>query len=93
MAGYGEQKEDVIRRLRRIEGQIRGVQRMVTEDAYCIDVLTQVSAVNAALRACAVTLLDDHLGKCVVEAAARGGDDARVKVVEATEAIARLVRA
>ncbi|MET9606645.1 metal-sensitive transcriptional regulator [Streptomyces sp. NPDC006512] len=92
MAGYAEHKEDVIRRLRRIEGQVRGVQRMVTEDAYCIDVLTQVSAVNAALRSCAVTLLDDHLGSCVTEAVAQGGDGARVKVGEATEAIARLIR-
>ncbi|MCF3181579.1 MULTISPECIES: metal-sensitive transcriptional regulator [unclassified Streptomyces] len=93
MAGYVEQKEDVIRRLRRIEGQVRGVQRMVAEDVYCIDVLTQVSAINAALQSCAVTLLDEHLNCCVTEAIAQGGDRARVKVGEASRAIARLIRA
>ncbi|MFJ8166607.1 metal-sensitive transcriptional regulator [Streptomyces sp. NPDC096136] len=93
MAGYVEHKEDVIRRLRRIEGQVRGVQRMVAEDVYCIDVLTQVSAVNAALQSCAVTLLDEHLACCVTEAIAQGGDQARVKVGEASRAIARLIRA
>ncbi|MFF4582388.1 metal-sensitive transcriptional regulator [Streptomyces sp. NPDC001389] len=93
MAGYAEHKEDVIRRLRRIEGQVRGVQRMVAEDVYCIDVLTQVSAVNAALQSCAVTLLDEHLACCVTEAIAQGGDQARIKVGEASRAIARLIRA
>ncbi|MDH6545610.1 metal-sensitive transcriptional regulator [Streptomyces lavendulae] len=93
MAGYEPHKEDVIRRLRRIEGQVRGVQRMVAEDVYCIDVLTQVSAVSAALQSCAVTLLDGHLGSCVTEAIAEGGDAARAKVDEATRAIARLIRA
>ncbi|GLX22665.1 MULTISPECIES: metal-sensitive transcriptional regulator [Streptomyces] len=92
MAGYTEHKDDVIRRLRRIEGQVRGVQRMVAEDVYCVDVLTQVSAINAALRSCAVTLLDEHLACCVTEAVARGGDEANTKVVEATRAIARLIR-
>ncbi|WP_405977914.1 metal-sensitive transcriptional regulator [Streptomyces sp. NBC_00158] len=92
MAGYTEHKDDVIRRLRRIEGQVRGVQRMVAEDVYCIDVLTQVSAINAALQSCAVTLLDEHLACCVTEAVARGGDEAKAKVGEATKAIARLIR-
>ncbi|MEU8526206.1 MULTISPECIES: metal-sensitive transcriptional regulator [Streptomyces] len=93
MAGYARHKEDVIRRLRRIEGQVRGVQRMVDEDTYCIDVLTQVSAINAALQSCAVALLDEHLGCCVAEAIAEGGDQAKAKVGEASKAIARLIRA
>ncbi|MGW0392126.1 metal-sensitive transcriptional regulator [Streptomyces sp. NPDC003042] len=92
MAGYAQSKEDVIRRLRRIEGQVRGVQRMVDEDSYCIDVLTQVSAINAALQSCAVALLDEHLSCCVAEAIAEGGDRAKVKVSEASKAIARLIR-
>ena len=92
MAGYTQHKEDVIRRLRRIEGQVRGVQRMVDEDTYCIDVLTQVSAINAALRSCAVALLDEHLSCCVTEAIAAGGDEAKEKVGEASKAIARLIR-
>ncbi|MEU2548381.1 metal-sensitive transcriptional regulator [Streptomyces roseolus] len=92
MAGYTQHKEDVIRRLRRIEGQVRGVQRMVDEDTYCIDVLTQVSAINAALQSCAVALLDEHLSCCVTEAIAAGGDEAREKVGEASKAIARLIR-
>ncbi|NML50065.1 metal-sensitive transcriptional regulator [Streptomyces sp. R302] len=92
MAGYAQQKEDIIRRLRRIEGQVRGVQRMVDEDTYCIDVLTQVSAINAALQSCAVALLDEHLACCVTEAIAAGGDEAKEKVGEASKAIARLIR-
>ncbi|GGR50606.1 metal-sensitive transcriptional regulator [Streptomyces roseolus] len=92
MAGYTQHKEDVIRRLRRIEGQVRGVQRMVDEDTYCIDVLTQVSAINAALQSCAVALLDEHLSCCVTEAIAAGGDEAKEKVGEASKAIARLIR-
>ncbi|MER7946511.1 metal-sensitive transcriptional regulator [Streptomyces sp. NPDC096079] len=92
VAGYGQHKEDIIRRLRRIEGQVRGVQRMVDEDVYCIDVLTQVSAINAALQSCAVALLDEHLSCCVTEAIAQGGDQAKVKVGEASKAIARLIR-
>jgi DNA-binding FrmR family transcriptional regulator len=85
-------KDDVLKRLRRIEGQARGLQRMVEEDKYCIDVLTQVSAMTKALQAVALTLLDDHLGHCVVDAAAAGGPDAEVKLKEASDAIARLVR-
>jgi len=93
MHGYGENKDAVQKRLRRIEGQIRGLQRMVDEDAYCIDVLTQISAVNRALQAVALELLDDHLSHCVAEALSEGGADAREKVAEASAAIARLVRA
>lgn len=92
MAGYQTHKDDVVRRLRRIEGQVRGIQRMVEEDTYCIDVLTQISAVNAALQSCAVTLLDEHLNCCVSEAIVQGGEQARAKVDEASRAIARLIR-
>lgn len=92
MAGYTGRKDSVQNRLRRIEGQVRGLQRMVEEDAYCVDVLTQVSAVNRALQAVALELLDDHLSHCVAEALAKGGTDASDKVAEASAAIARLVR-
>ncbi|HZG03651.1 MAG TPA: metal-sensitive transcriptional regulator [Streptomyces sp.] len=92
MTGYEKHKDDILRRLRRIEGQVRGLQRMVEQDAYCIDVLTQVSATNAALQSCALALLDEHLSCCVSEAIGRGGDTAREKVSEASRAIARLVR-
>jgi len=92
MAGYTEDKDLVLRRLRRIEGQIRGLQRMVGEDAYCIDVLTQISAATRALESVALALLGDHLDHCVREAIARGGPDADAKVREAREAIERLVR-
>ena len=92
MRGYTENKQDLQVRLRRIEGQVRGLQRMVDEDAYCIDVLTQISAATKALQSVAVELLDDHLGHCVREAIASGGPDAEAKVAEASAAIARLVR-
>ena len=92
MPGYSEDKEAVQKRLRRIEGQVRGVQRMVDEDSYCIDVLTQISAVTKALQAVALELLDDHLSHCVADAVAAGGSDANAKLTEASEAIARLVR-
>ena len=92
MYGYAENKGAVLKRLRRIEGQVRGLQRMVEEDTYCIDVLTQISAVNRALQAVALELLDDHLSHCVAEAMAEGGADAGGKVAEASAAIARLVR-
>jgi CsoR family transcriptional regulator, copper-sensing transcriptional repressor len=92
MVGYQDDKARVQQRLRRIEGQIRGLQRMVDEDAYCIDVLTQISAATKALQAVALALLDDHLNHCVADALAEGGDVATQKVSEATEAIARLVR-
>ena len=87
-----QHKEDVLKRLRRIEGQSRGLQRMVEEDQYCIDVLTQVSAMTKALQAVALALLDDHLSHCVVDAAKAGGHEADVKLKEASDAIARLVR-
>ncbi|MFB6894570.1 metal-sensitive transcriptional regulator [Kitasatospora sp. NPDC056327] len=92
MTGYHHEKDQVRRRLRRIEGQIRGLQRMVDEDSYCIEVLTQVSAVTKALQSVALQLLDDHLGHCVQDAIARGGADADAKVAEASQAIARLMR-
>lgn len=90
--GYTADKDRHLNRLRRIEGQVRGLQRMVDEDQYCIDVLTQVSAVTKALQSFSLELLDEHLAHCVVEAAARGGDEATAKVKEASDAIARLVR-
>ncbi|GIH49873.1 metal-sensitive transcriptional regulator [Microbispora rosea] len=92
MAGYTGTKEDHLRRLRRIEGQVRGLQRMVDEDKYCIDILTQVSAANRALQAFALELLDEHMAHCVAEAVAKGGTEADVKIKEASEAVARLVR-
>ena len=92
MYGYAENKDNYQRRLRRIEGQVRGLQRMVDEDQYCIDILTQVSAVTKALQAVAVGLLEDHLGHCVAEAIAAGDDSASAKISEASDAVARLVR-
>ena len=92
MYGYAENKDNYQRRLRRIEGQVRGLQRMVDEDQYCIDILTQVSAVTKALQAVAVGLLEDHLGHCVAEAIAAGDESASAKITEASEAVARLVR-
>src|SRR6202167_3353227 len=89
MRGYTQDKDAYLKRLRRIEGQVRGLQRMVEEDVYCIDVLTQVSAVTRALQAGAIGLLEDHLGKCVTEAVRAGGDEARESVREAAEAISR----
>ena len=90
--GYSDDKDAVLKRLRRIEGQVRGLQRMVDEDTYCIDVLTQISAATKALESVALELLDDHLAHCVREAVAGGGPDADAKVAEASAAIARLVR-
>ena len=92
MYGYTPNKEDYLRRLRRIEGQVRGLQKMVDEDKYCIDILTQVSAATKALQSVALGLMEDHLGHCVAAAAAEGGEVADAKVREASEAIARLVR-
>jgi DNA-binding FrmR family transcriptional regulator len=91
--GYTEDKDSVRKRLRRIEGQVRGLQRMVDEDAYCIDVLTQISATTKALQAVALELLEDHLGHCVAHAIEAGGPEADEKVREAAAAIARLVKA
>ncbi|MBB2912526.1 DNA-binding FrmR family transcriptional regulator [Streptosporangium becharense] len=92
MHGYSGDKQAYLTRLRRIEGQIRGLQRMVEEDAYCIDVLTQVSAATRALQAVALGLLEDHIGHCVADAVSTGGPQAQEKVKEASAAIARLVR-
>ena len=89
---YHTDKEALQKRLRRIEGQVRGLQRMVGEDAYCIDILTQISAANRALQAVALSLLEGHLAHCVAEAVADGGAEAQEKVKEASDAIARLVR-
>lgn len=90
--GYSGTKDEHLRRLSRIEGQVRGIARMVEQDKYCIDVLTQVSAATKALQAVALGLLDDHLGHCVVQAVEAGGQDKDVKLKEACDAIARLVR-
>ena len=90
--GYAQHKDDYAKRMRRIEGQVRGIARMIDEDKYCIDVLTQISAVNNALRAVALNLLDEHLSHCVTRAVAEGGSEADAKLAEASAAIARLVR-
>ena len=92
MYGYTQNKDDYLKRLRRIEGQVRGLQRMIDEDQYCIDILTQVAATTKALQSVAIGLLEEHLGHCVTQAVAEGGDTASEKVREASEAIARLVR-
>ena len=92
MHGYSENKDDYLKRLRRIEGQIRGLQRMVEEDVYCIDILTQVSAATKALQSVAIGLLDEHVRHCVRDAVVAGdGERADTMVTEATNAIARLV--
>lgn len=90
--GYSGDKEQILKRLRRAEGQVRGIQRMVDDDTYCIDVLTQVSAATKALETVALQLLDDHLAHCVAEAAREGGEIADQRIREASAAIARLVR-
>lgn len=90
--GYITAKDDYLKRLRRIEGQARGLQRMVEEEKYCIDILTQVAAMTKALQAVSMGLLEDHLSHCVLDAAIAGGPEAEAKIKEATDAIARLVR-
>jgi len=90
--GYTPSKDEYLKRLRRIEGQVRGLQKMVEDDKYCIDILTQVSAATRALQSVALGLLDDHLTHCVTEAAAEGGEVATAKVREASDAIAHLVK-
>jgi DNA-binding FrmR family transcriptional regulator len=90
--GYVDDKQAHLKRLRRIEGQVRGLQRMVEEDKYCIDVLTQVSAATKALEAFALSMLDEHLRHCVTHAVQEGGSEADDKITEASAAIARLVR-
>ncbi|MGY1845299.1 metal-sensitive transcriptional regulator [Modestobacter sp. SYSU DS0875] len=96
MTGYDGNKDQLLARLKRVEGQVRGIARMVEDDTYCIDVLTQVSAATKALQAVAIGLLDDHLAHCVREAVANSGADdgaaADAKIAEASAAIARLVR-
>ena len=90
--GYSADKSQVLMRLRRIEGQVRGLQRLVEDDTYCIDVLTQISAATKALEAVGLSLLEDHLQHCVSDAISAGGPDASQKVTEAAHAIRRLVR-
>ena len=90
--GYVANKGSYAKRLRRIEGQVRGIAKMIDDDKYCIDILTQVSAVTRALQAVALGLVEDHLGHCVAQAIEQGGPEATDKVKEASEAIARLVR-
>jgi DNA-binding FrmR family transcriptional regulator len=90
--GYADRKDDYTKRLRRIEGQVRGIAKMIDDDKYCIDVLTQISAVNSALQSVALGLLDEHLNHCVTNAVAAGGKEADAKLAEASAAIARLVR-
>src|SRR3954453_17282985 len=92
LPGYIGEKDRVLARLKRIEGQARGLQRMVEDEQYCIDILTQVSAMTKALQAVSLGLLEEHLSSCVVQAARAGGREADEKVREASEAIARLVR-
>jgi DNA-binding FrmR family transcriptional regulator len=90
--GYSENKDNYAKRLRRIEGQVRGVAKMIDDEKYCIDILTQISAVSSALQSVALGLLDEHLNHCVSHAVAEGGADAEAKLAEASAAIARLVR-
>ena len=92
MNGYTAHKDSYVKRLRRIEGQVRGLQKMVEEDKYCIDILTQISAASKALQSVALALLEEHMAGCVIDAAKVDGRDADAKVREASEAIARLVR-
>jgi DNA-binding FrmR family transcriptional regulator len=92
MAGYTADKDALVKRLKRIEGQVRGLERMIEDDTYCIDVITQVSATTKALQAVALLLLEDHLGHCVAHALVEGGDVADDKIKEASEAVARLVK-
>ncbi|MGL5823935.1 MAG: metal-sensitive transcriptional regulator [Nocardioides sp.] len=90
--GYIRRKDDYLKRLRRIEGQARGIQRMVEDEKYCIDILTQVSAMTKALHAVSVGLLEEHMNHCVMDAARVDDETARVKVAEAVDAVARLIR-
>ncbi len=90
--GYSANKADHLARLRRIEGQVRGLQRLVDEDTYCIDVLTQVASVSKALQSVAVKLLDEHLHHCVASAVTAGGTEGANKLAEATKAIQRLLK-
>jgi DNA-binding FrmR family transcriptional regulator len=91
--GYAENKDQLLARLRRVEGQVRGVQRMVDEDSYCIDILTQITAANSALRKVAVALLEDHIRHCIAEGTKAAGGEREAKVIEASAAIDRLMKA
>lgn len=93
MYGYHQNKEQVLARLRRVQGQVRGLERMVVEDAYCIDILTQIAAANSALKKVAVGLLEDHLRHCIAEGKEASGREREAKVVEASSAIDRLFKA
>ena len=90
--GYIHEKDAYLKRLRRVEGQVRGLQRMVEQEQYCIDILTQISALTSALKSVALGLVDDHLKHCVTDAVLLGGDEGQAKIQEASDAIARLVR-
>ncbi len=90
--GYSTSTDRYLARLRRIEGQVRGLQRMVSEGEYCIDILTQMSAVQSALDSVAIGLLEDHMNHCVVNAAKQSDEAGREKIEEATKAIARLIK-
>ncbi|GMA41635.1 metal-sensitive transcriptional regulator [Mobilicoccus caccae] len=92
MPGYSDYKTAHLARLKRIEGQVRGIAKMVEDDRYCIDVLTQVSAATSALQSVALGLLDEHMAHCVVEAAREGGQEQEIKLQEVSDAVARLVR-
>lgn len=92
MAGYEMEKDQILKRLRRVEGQVRGIARMVEDDRYCIDVLDQVAAATRALQQVSIGLVHEHLNHCVADAVRAGGDEASQKLSEATTAIARLVR-
>ena len=92
MHGYAANRDDLLARLRRVEGQIRGLQRMVEEDRYCIDILTQVSSATRALQGVATGMLDDHVRHCVRDAIDEGPETADVKVVEALDVIHRLIK-
>ncbi len=90
--GYMHRQDDYLRRMKRIEGQVRGIERMIADETYCIDILTQVSAVTKALQAVSLGLLDEHLSHCVLDAARTDSAEADAKLREASQAIARLVR-
>ena len=92
MPGYSGTKEAHLKRLKRVQGQLKGLERMINEDKYFIDVLIQISAATGALQSLALALLDDHLSHCVVNAAKEGGEEAQIKLAEVNDAIARLVR-
>jgi DNA-binding FrmR family transcriptional regulator len=92
MVGYEMQKTDLLKRLKRVEGQVRGIHQMVEDDRYCIDVLTQISAVTKALQSVAVGMFDDHLRHCVADAVADGGPEAEHKLTEASAAVERLLK-